>query len=346
MPDLQSVMSINETAVFRDHLVPNRFYYLKSAKRLIARDNKPDFSYSVNRYMGNVRTGDQDAFWVRGVIKFSVQNEFADTNYQQLKNELIQRYGKVVELDAVPVSTSYNKLVFSTITEDDQQKFSGELDAGDSDVKRIFGSRTQRFTIGVSGNDANLFWENFSRENLSLSLAYGWTIPGKVKSTELTSEDEQWIDSTYQVNNTLPITVSPQQYPELFSKNELWQRTQFAHSGIKLMCYDFINLDESDLYYVNVEFRFKTKRDQFYSKSKKFKAGDEAYEADIDFALANDLKDGYEYRVRRLRLDGEMTQTDWQTSNSPWLDVSMTSAELEAYSPSDEDEEPITENQL
>jgi hypothetical protein len=339
-PNLQEVINIDGVTIFRDHQENDVFYYHKSARKLAERGNKPDFHYSVNRYLGNIQTGDSDAFWVRGVIKFSTRSGFLETDYEQVRQQLGLRYSVSARLLAAPVIDSYNRLVYATIESSKEQAFNGELEGGrarvdstgestgestriSSDLSsnvpkgRIFAASYQRFTIGVSGNDANLFWDNFAHDNLTLSLAYGWNVSGKIQD-----ESDNWVDSSYQINNSLPINVSAKTYPSLFKKNELWQRINHAYSSVKLMCYDFINEIESDLYYVNVELRFKTKRNQFYTQSIKFTADSDSFETDIDFALAGDIKQGYEYRIRRLSNQGELSKTEWIKSTTPWLDVS------------------------
>jgi hypothetical protein len=340
-PDLKEVINIDGVTVFRDHQQSDVFYYHKSARKLAERNNKPDFHYSVNRYLGNLQTGDSDVFWVRGVIKFSTRSGFLETDYEQVRQQLSLRYGVAARLLAAPVVDSYNRLVYATIDApkgetSNEKAFNGELEGGQTHVGsadesantstgRIFAASYQRFTIGVSGNDANLFWENFAHDNLTLSLAYGWTVGGKIQD-----ESDNWVDSSYQINNSLPISVSAKTYPSLFSKNELWQQINHAYSSVKLMCYDFINVIETDLYYVNVDIRFKTKRNQFYTQSIKFTADSDSYETDIDFALAGDIKQGYEYRVRRLSNQGELSKTQWLKSTDPWLDVSATDPYFQA----------------
>jgi len=335
-PNLKQVINIDGVTVFRDHQKSDVFYYHKSARKLAERDNAPDFHYSVNRYLGNIQTGDSDAFWVRGVIKFSTISGFLETDYEQVRQQLSQRYEVSASLLAAPVVDSYNRLVYATIENSNEQAFNGELEGGQTRVGaadestnvstgRIFAASYQRFTIGVSGNDANLFWDNFADDNLTLSLAYGWSVIGKIQD-----ESDNWVDSSYQINNSLPISVSAKRYPSLFSKNELWQRINHAYSSVKLMCYDFINAIETDLYYVNVDIRFKTKRNQFYTQSIKFTADSDSYETDIDFALARDIKQGYEYRVRRLSNQGELSKTKWLKSTTPWLDVSATDPYFQA----------------
>lgn len=335
-PDLQKVSTIDNVTIFADHQNKNTFYYLKNSKKLVTKDQAPDFHYSVNRYVGTEQTGDNNAFWVRGVIKFTTTSAFVNTGYQQILNQLRGSHGTQIVLKAAPVQDSYNRLVYATIEQGGGEGFSGELDGGNATETfiegenepkgKIFGSKEQRYTIGLSGNDANLFWENFERNNLILSLAYGWTVKGLILD-----QNDEWVGSSYAVNNTLPIQVSSEQYPQLFTKNELWQQIRFTHSNLTVMCYDFINLEETDLYYVNVEVRFKTLRDQYYSEQVKFLADGNQYEKTVSFQLANDIKDGYEYRVRRLNNEGELTRSDWLHNDTSWLDVSLSGAELTSH---------------
>jgi hypothetical protein len=326
-PNIQDVMTIDGVKILRDHQHKNIFYYLKAEKKLLLNADKPDFQYIINRYIGTEITDDSSAFWVRGVVKFQTVSAFTNTSYQQIKDKLSQQYGRKVKLRAAPVQKSYNKLTYVVINSEDDKDIRGEIEGGlvtqETQKKRVFGSNKQRFTIGLQAHDANLFWENFENNNLQLSLAYGWQISGVA-----IDEEDQWYESVYQVDNTMPINVSPRVYPQLFHKNELWQNVRFANSKIKVMCYDFINIANSPLYYVMVEVRFTTLRNQHYIEKLKFTANSDEYEKDIEFKLVNDLKEGYEYRVRRLNIEGDIVQTDWQKSKSQLLDVSLPIEEI------------------
>jgi hypothetical protein len=337
-PNLQDVTTIGGVKLFRDHQNKRVFYYLKAEKRLAQKDDLPDFHFDVNRYIGNVTTDDADAYWIRGVIKFQTSSAFIDTSYQALLDELSLRHGAGIDLRAAPVRDSYNKLVFETIADVEDGPNSGEFDGGlitsvdesggeapAENKRRRFGSDRQRFTIGLESLDANFFWENFDRDNLILSLAYGWDVSGVIPD-----EEDGWTESTYSVANALPIEVSPSKYPSLFARNELWQKVKFAHSNVMVMCYDFINVEETDLYYVIVELRFETLGKGRYQEKVKFVANSHEYEKRIRFQLVNELETGYEYRVQRLFEDGTSADLGWQVGDKPFLDISMTVDELEA----------------
>lgn len=330
LPDLQQARTISGVKIFRDHEDHRVFYYLKAEKRLATQGEEPDFRFDVNRYIGNTATEDLDTFWVRGVLKFRVTSDFFDTSYDELAAQLAAEIGGNIELRAAPVASSHNKLVYETVTPVEEGQDRGEITGGvvstaddESTTRQRLGSQEQRFTIGLDSIDANFFWENFERDNLILSLAYGWEVKG-VKPTA----DGGWEDGTYTVANSLPVEVSPSTHPSLFKKNELWQRVKVAHSSVTVMCYDFINAGESDLYHVIVDLRFTTISDKTYREQVKFVAGSSEYERLVRFQLANDLEEGYQYRVRRLFEDGTTSDLGWQESDRPYLDVSMTLDEL------------------
>ena len=339
-PNLQNVTKYDGVVIFGDHRDPRQFYYLRSTKQLASRESAPDFHFILNRFIGTRQTGNSDEFWVRGVIDFATTLDSSKFSYAGMTEQLSQNGADRVKLVAAPVTDSYNRLVYATIEVEGGNVFSGSLEGGhmaeidtqsgeqtdkqdDPATGLLYGSKKQRHTIGLSAHDANLFWENFEKENLSLSLAYGWQVKGLIQNV-----DSEWVDSTYSVDSALPILVSPTNYPKLFVKNELWQRVSYTHSKLLVMCYDFINIDDSDLYYVMVEVRFPTVRDQFYTETVKFIKGSDEYEKTINFELANDINKGYQYRVRRLTEEGERSQSEWLDSTRGFLDVSMLQSDL------------------
>ena|GEM_PF-2580324 len=321
-PDLQSAESIGNIKIFKDHQNPSLIYYFKAQKSLALQDGIPDFSYHLNRYMGTRLTEDSDEFRVRGVIRFKTVEAQPSLTYQQLLQQMRERFGPKTQLLAAPVANSYYKLVYETATDDAvEPKETGEIAGNPMPEKKlgtVFGESSQRFTIGLSGHNADLFWQAFEKNKLILSLAYGSVIVGVKRD-----ENQQWLPAEYEIADTAPIQVSMNQFPMLFSKNELWQNREMAHSTITVMCYDFINVVKSYLHSVLVEVRFTTLRKQRYIEKVKFTADSDAYEVNVRFKLANNLQDGYEYRVTRMNQDGEKSFTDWMSTTQAVIDVSL-----------------------
>ncbi|HSX85959.1 MAG TPA: hypothetical protein VLE50_11165 [Cellvibrio sp.] len=322
LPDLQSAESIGNIKIFRDHENPSVIYYFKAQKSLAFQDGIPDFSYHLNRYMGTRLTEDSNEFRVRGVIRFKTIDATPSLTYQQLLQQMRERFGPTTQLVAAPVAHSYYKLVYKTATDDAvEPEETGEISGNPLPEKKpgmVFGESSQRFTIGLSGHNADLFWQAFEKDKLILSLAYGSNIVGVKRG-----DNQQWLAAEYEIADAAPIQVSMNQFPILFSKNEIWQNREMAHSTITVMCYDFINVVKTHLYSVLVEVRFTTLRKQRYIEKVKFIADSDAYEVNVRFKLANNLQSGYEYRVTRMNKDGEKTVTDWMPSTQAVIDVSL-----------------------
>jgi len=334
-PNLQDVRVQPGLIIISDHQKRDVFYYLFTGKQLLKKNDAPVFIYHLNRYLGHQQTGNRDEFWVRGVIKFSTTAATEQGSFQKARQNLITQNKRTIKLLAAPVHDSYNRLIYATVESDGIEGTNGELEGGFVSEQNsenpaakdtqgtLYGSRVQRYTIGLTAHDAELFWEKFHDNSLILSLAYGWSVKGMIRDL-----NNQWVESEYAFGDTLSIDVSPSEYPDLFSRNELWQRLRYAHSNVLVMCYDFINAENTDLYYVAVELRFPTTRNQFYKESVKFTADSDSYEKSLSFKLANDIKQGYEYRVRRLTTEGELIQSDWMTSSNAFLDVSASASVL------------------
>ncbi len=345
-PDLTKVISFDEfTGVqfFQDHQSKDIFYYVKTKKRLVKKNGQPDFHYSMNRFIGNRLTENENAFSVKGVVKLQTTFASPKTNQAKLLSLLKTIHiGKVI-LKPAPISNTFNKLNYALINSSKDVEENGEVDGGfltnqsgeDTDtnetelsqvkIHNIYASKKQRFTIGLDGHDANLFWEGFSKNKLILSLSYGWEISGVIPDN-----NNGWKQSTVLISDSLPIDVSFKKNPELFKKNELWQRVKHAYSTILVNCYDFINAEYSDLYYVKVELRFTTLRNQQYVESVKFTADSDEYEKNVRFKQVNDIENGYEYRVRRLFNNGDQSKSAWIKANNRVIDASLTLDEIRA----------------
>ena len=333
-PNLQTVATIDGIKVFEDHADPSVYYYLLSHRELGEWDNQPAFDFSLNRYIGRRQTGDEDSFLVRGLIQFETEESFGDSSYSALETELRRTANRPIDLRPAPVSRSYNKLVYRTIASDGGDSEAGEIEGGlvtsDRDPDSVdarYAARHQRFTIGLEALDANLLWDSFHANALVLSLAYGWEVRGVIPS-DTDDPEESWQTSTLMVADALPIRLSPKTHPKQFVLNELWQNVDAAHSEVAVFCYDFVNVDQADLYYVIVQLRFQTLSGRPYQRAVKFVSGDHRVERVIEFELANELAAGYQYRIIRLFESGERSETEWLSAQERALDVSLTEDQI------------------
>ena len=321
-PNVDAAFKIGDVLILPDHLDANTFYYLKGNVEIAKRDDTPKFNFSINRYIGKNILGDDGAFWVRGVVKFSTVNVFGTDKYSDIKRKLQTDYGHNIKLVHAPIKNSQTKLVYKTIADQDQREgelninaISSDNDGIASDVNVVV-SEKRNYLLGLETHDSELFWSNFENDNLQLSVAFTWTISGKTQD-----QQNNWLDSVYVLNNAIPVDVSMQQYPQLFKKNELWQNVKVAHTNLMVHCYDFINSEESDLYRVDVDIRFKTLNDDYYFETVRFTKDSDEYDQEIPFRLVSEFDKGFEFRIHRMTLDGEKTVSDWAHSKGAFLDV-------------------------
>ena len=281
----------------------------------------PEFLFNINRYIGSEITGDRGEFWARGVIKFATQVDSTSYGYSKIKGMLQKDFGPRIQLEALPVLNEHNRLQFAQISDGESEAERAEFDLTASPerrVGRVSSETKRRYSLRLNDHEADLYWQQFHANRLSVSLSYGWDIDGVIRD-----ETGAWTPHHRSINDSLSIAVSPSIHPDLFKKSELWQRLTIAHSGIKVLCYDFLNEVIPDLYYTLVEFRFETITGRRYVRQLKFLADSDEFETDIDFELANDIKEGFEYRVRRLTVNGDVMQSDWTKHDKAWLDVSL-----------------------
>lgn len=325
-PDLKSRFDLNGVRVFQDHLDRNIFYYAPLGLRLSKAKSVPVFRFDLFRYMGRKETGDRTDFSVRGILSFEVEQLRDLDLIRRIGDELrITRPGMI--LRPAPIERFHSELIFKTVeTEEGQPEQSGTIEGGlskamdgDGSGEKSGGNWKRRlFTIGMKPLTAELFWENFEKESLQLSLSYHWSVHGVVKDE---TDGGTWTESTTDIADTLPINISISRYPELFRRIETWQKMGVAYTNLMVTCYDFINESDEDLYSVIVEVMFKTLRGQDYVEQVRFKKNDHEYEKQISFRLAKDLDAGYQFRIRRIFRSGETRTTKWKHHDGQVLDV-------------------------
>ncbi|CAH1211293.1 exported hypothetical protein [Candidatus Nitrotoga sp. BS] len=326
-PDVTSSFNVLGLQIFKDHQKRNTYYYATTQLELETAKQHPAFRYDLNRYMGKKETSDKQVFRVRGILSFAAKPTISASLYQQVREELAKQNTGIIEVLPAPVKKFQSHLVYLITGSDDVPDATGTIAGGVStETAESKSSGTgwskRSFTIALMGIDADLFWQSFEKGSMILSLAYNWEING------VKPENEGWVASPYQISGTLPIDVYYDDYPGLFSRNEIWQTMSLAHTHLTVACYDFINAIASGLYKVTVEVRFLTERDQEYVERVKFQERDEEYERIIKFRLPKNLQAGYDYRVQRIYVDGKIEQSEWMKHDDALLDVSLALSDI------------------
>jgi hypothetical protein len=326
-PNLQEGFQVENIRVFPDHANRNLYYFAPMNMELVVKDGTPEFLYSLYRYLGRQETGDKGEFRVRGILSFEVKQVRAVERINKIKEHL-RKTNPAAILRFVPIKEFQSKLIYKTVeVESEDAETSGEVEGGvfkdsndvESQKKNREGNWLKRhFTITLKPYTAELFWDNFEKDKLQLSLSYSWTVKGVIPDNETQGE---WEESTSDIADTLPIQVSMPKYPALFRKIETWQEISMAHTNLLVLCYDFINEEESELYSISVEVKFKTLIGQDYVSKVRFNETDAEYEKKIAFRLAKELDAGYQYRIKRIFKNGDIENTQWKHHNDWVLDV-------------------------
>ncbi len=315
-PDLSRAQQHGLLRVFPDHLDAGLYYYLRTGVQLAESAGTPLFRFDINRYIGTSKTGDSDAFVVRALLRFTTEVH-AEMNLAELREILQQNTRTPVRLEAAPVLSVHHALNYAGVDDDVTQALSLSPAQVKTEQTAQKSTGFTQITLAPQAHDAELLWNAFASGQTLMSWHSEWTVPG------VRRQDDGWQGGETIVAHDMPITLSSVTHPDLFSKNELWQRLKIAHSELMVLCYDFINQPDSGLYQVTVDLRFTTLRDQVYTESVRFRADTDVYEQTVQFKHAADLTAGFEYRVRRLHLDGRREDSDWQHSDQAILDLTQ-----------------------
>jgi hypothetical protein len=316
-PDWSSAEEVGGVPIYRDHIRRGRYYYAPAGFRLAYRDGRPDLQYRIFRYIGKRETGDSDAFDIRGILTFSMEQDIDYEALTSVKTKLRQKAG-FEWLRPLPIDHFSSALQYTVIETD----VAGELDGGTTaeDIEDIDEAvwRKRVFMIGLRPRTAELMWDGFHDGRLQLSLGYVWTVKGEVRS----SNDGHWESRERQFAGAVPIDVDARQFGDHFQQVDSWARIGFDKTMVSVSCYDFIDEEPTELYRVTVEIRFRTLRNQDYVEKVTFEHGELEFEKDVSFRLAKDLEQPYQYRVTRIfSSDRPIERTQWLEHSGQHLDI-------------------------
>ena len=136
-------------------------------------------------------------------------------------------------------------------------------------------------------------------------------------------EDGKWQENETGHSNTLAIQVSSHKYPLLFNKLDINQIMKAKYQRLQIICYDFSNELDVELYMVKVEVNSTDTTGRTESKRVKFTQNTTETDHYIYFDLPKNPDIPYQYRVTRIYESGEKKTSAWTEHNSDYLDVSM-----------------------
>ena len=316
MPNWDSAETIEGLLVFPDHQVRGKFYYAPPAFRISEKDGVPEFSFRILRYSGNKETGDAGEIVERGWITFSIVE---DMDFDQIASvrRVLSRRGGFRQLERLPIEGFESWLTYESI----EGIGSGELAAAEGEVstsrKQSSDSLTFRrqFMIGLPRYSATAFWNAYELGGTLISADYAQHVRGVTGSS---GDSESGPDERLRTfSGSVRIDVNMQEYPELFTDNDLRDLIYLDRTVLTVICFDMLEEAFDDVYRVLVDVRFRTRRNQDLVETVSFDRKTMDVERLIRFALDKDLD--APYRVPgQPNLQRRTGQDRRQMATAPW----------------------------
>jgi hypothetical protein len=331
-PVWETAETIEGMTVYRDHAEPNRFYYAPAGYRIAVRDGAPQVYFRVFRYMGTAETRDAGEFRVSAILSIDAEQATVAERYAPAVAALKRRNPRAT-LQPLPVDGFSGELNYVVIggdgetgslnaaasgysTEGDGAETADDPEREADDSARPVSHWTQRrFTIALDPLTAELFWENFENDRLQLSLSHQLASAGMRRS-----DAGSWERDEREFADSVGVDISMQEHPSHFSRTETWALANRRRTDVIVMCYDYNERDDDELFRVSVDVRFKTLRDQDYVETVRFDAGQET-EKTISFRLARNIEEPYYYRVTRLFRTLPTQRGEWIEHRGMLLEV-------------------------
>lgn len=296
----QGRMLDDRIMIFPDHVSPKVFYYVPVQLKLTQSYDKPEFFFYKYVYI-KPDSSEETERMAGGVLAFSV--EFSDET-GKLKEIMGEEY--VFK----PVQVESLRCVLNLSVLEGEEAREEEL------ARQEFPWTKKNFTLSLSRMTAPYLWEIFKEEKtLGLSLDCDFSYSG----FEL--KEGKYEEAKRSDRLAFPVTVSMQEYPELFQVINLAEKGSFNYRRMEVICFDFANAVNQDLMRKTVEIEIETARGQ-----RDFKRIDFTEESEVQQVLEFDIpekKGGtYRYRIIQVFHDGRSQRSEWIQGDDYYLDVS------------------------
>ncbi len=289
-PDLGQFCDIAGVRIYRDHQRDDTWYLTPPAPQLALRgDGEPDFGFDLYRYLGSQATGDQHAFWVRGILTLTVSRNWEPAVTERIRQELTTARGKRPKLRSMPIAEARIRLLF------------GDLDASWRQGSRWSGGQLM---LPLDAEMAQLLWQAAERGQTPISLAVNEQLAG------LRRAEEEWREERVATTSTLPVTLDMNELPDHFRRTSLGGRMVRGYSGIDVFCFDFLENLDPQLYAKAVEVAIPTNGRDLVEELVFREDG--IYRGRIDFELSREFDQPYRYRISRILRDGSRETGPWQ----------------------------------
>jgi hypothetical protein len=288
-PDLGTYRDIEGVRVFRDHQNSNTWYLAPAPPALReGADQTPDYGLDIYRYLGRKGTGDQELFWVKGILNAGLRRDRDAGIPGRIRGALKSQGVADPRLRSIPVAGARVKLLFADQSQTWTQgsRWSGE-----------------RLVLPLDRYLAEILWGAVHRGQTLVSFVVEERLAGK------RFEEKNWVEAETIISSTLPLELDIQTHPRKFRRTDLGGRMARGYTGVDVFCFDFLEELDEELYAKIVEIAIPTAGRDLVEEAT-FRANTD-YRARIEFKLAKDLDQPYRVRITRILKDGRRDVGPW-----------------------------------
>jgi hypothetical protein len=287
-PRLDDYRDIEGVRLYRDHLRSDVWYLQPAEARLAEREGRGDFSLDVYRYLGRKGSGDQGAYWLRGIMTLGIARKRSDGELRRLR-EALQRDGVADPmLRSLPVTEAV--LDFAV---------------ADRRVERRSGGRwsDQAVTMVLDPVMTQLLIAALEEGQSQISLSASETVRGVLP------DGKEWREANTTLASSIAISIPPEKAAEHLRRFDLGARMSRGYGTIDVFCFDFVEELEPELYSKIVEVAIPTAGRPLVEKIV-FDARS-GYRGTVTFRLSKKREQPYRYRITRIGRDGSSDVGPW-----------------------------------
>jgi len=289
-PRLDDYRDIEGVRLYGDHLRGDIWYLQPAEPRLALREGHLDFSLDVYRYLGRKGSGDQGAYWLRGIMTIGIARKRSDGELQRIRKALQREGVREPVLRSLPVTEAV--LDFAV---------------ADRHLQRRTGGRwsDQAVTMVLDDVTTQLLGAALEEGQTQISLGASETIRGVLP------EGEGWHEGNTTLASAIPVAIPAEQAATYLHRYDLGARMSRGYGTIDVFCFDFVEELEPELYSKIVEVAIPTATRPLVEKIA-FDARSD-YRGTVKFRLSKEREQPYRYRIIRIGRDGS-------TAVGPWIE--------------------------
>lgn len=350
--DFATKQVIEDVILYQDSKTKSVFYYAPYGLQLVKNEKgKPDFKFVQMRYTGTRLTQDQGSYGFMSILRFKVANHVPSKIKRERIKQVIRNNGiPVTKLQPLPIHNLRATLIHAADSKAEVKTYTNGFFEGDEKASANTYWTERDFTLRLSNEDAQLFWNTFHGQKPTISVEYTYaakglnsmekelTVSGPEKFTEdMKARFGQEKDSINQtlnekiiVSGAESITIDPEKWPDLMKQIDINERIPPEYAALDIYCYDFNNEIRKELYAKRIEIKAESMGNREVTSKTIFRAEEpDIYAQTVKFIYAVKLDKPYSYRIMEIFKDGRLERSQWRTVKN-WHQILDVTSQLES----------------